>query len=110
MSNRYSDLPHIFKIKSLEELPSLIRSALTTQVHVSDVSSYLSLIEKSSFEFDYLNFILNYQNSFYHGGNLVDVEIDEDQMNKFLLENKNPLETLANAYIEKINYFEHNSD
>jgi hypothetical protein len=106
----YSNLPHVFKINSLEELPSLIRSALTTQVHVSDMSSYLSLIEKNSFEFDYLNFILNYQNSFYYGGNLVDVEISEDKMYNFLLENESSLETLANAHIEKINYFKHNND
>ncbi len=99
----YVILPHIFKVETLDELPNTIRIALDTIVHVSDISKYLALIEKNSFEFNYLDFILSYQNWFYHGGNLVDVNIDESKMKDFLLEHKIPLENLADAHKEKIN-------
>ena len=60
------------------------------------------MFEKNSFEFDYFRFITAYQNYFYYGGHLIDVEITNDKMKNFLEEEKPLFEKLAYQYIQKI--------
>ena len=98
----YSVLPSVHILNSILLLPKLIKKALETKVDPIDVDRYVNLIEKNSFEFDYFRFITAYQNYFYYGGHLIDVEITNDKMKNFLEEEKPLFEKLAYQYIQKI--------
>ncbi len=103
----YGILPSVTKINSLDNLTNIISTALTKKVEVSDLDKYISLLEDNSFNYDYLEFELAFHKEFYHGGNLVDVEISEDKMLSFLKKHEETLEFLAKQYIKKINsYYE----
>jgi len=101
----YGILPSITKINSLDNLSTDISMALTKKVEASDLDKYISLLEDNSFNYDYLEFELAYHEEFYHGGNLVDVEISEDKMLSFLKKHEKTLEILTEQYIKKINSY-----
>ncbi len=98
----FTILPSIYQIKSPEELPNMIKSALETNVKVSDLDKYVTFLEENSFTFDYPDLEASYHNWFYFGGNLVDVEISIEKMESFLKEKKIAFEQLAFEHIKKI--------
>ncbi len=48
---------------------------------------------------------MNKAKTFFHGGRLVDANISNSQMKKFLDENENELKIFSQEMIKKINYF-----
>lgn len=101
----YSVLPSVHKIKSIEELPMAIRKSLQTKVNSDDLDKFLTILEKDSINFDLYGFITKMDNSFYYGGNLVNVEITEEQMISFLRNNENVLRDLISEYIKKMKHY-----
>ena len=69
------------------------------------VEKYLEILNQNSFDFDILSFETSYQNRFYMNGNLVDVEFNESDFEKFLNEHKTELETVAKEFNKKIEQF-----
>ncbi|WP_428324957.1 hypothetical protein [Nitrosopumilus sp.] len=102
----YNVLSSVTKINSITELPTLILSSLKNSVSAVELDSYVRLLENNSFSYDYLEFELLYHKEFYHGGNLVDVEIPEEKMVSFLTKHKEKLEFLTSQYIKKIELFD----
>ena len=102
----YSMLPSVHKLKSIYELPDAIRSSLRKKVNAIDVDKYLQLFDSHSFTFDIYQFELDYHNHFYYGGNLLNVEITEEQMKQFMEKHESTFGTLADEYIKKIHYFD----
>ena len=98
----YNILPSIYRMKSIEELPKLIHSALKTNVKVTDIDKYVTFLEENSFDFDYPSLVAAYHNRFYFGGNLIDVNISIPDMEAFLLEQELIFEKLALEHIKKI--------
>ncbi len=98
----YGILPSVHRIKSITELPNAIITSLQKTVHPHDLSKYLDIVEKNSFEFDYTGFQIEYINYFYYGGHLADVEISEEKMLSFLEDHRSTLEQLASEYVKKI--------
>ena len=49
-----------------------------------------------------MDFVSRYQASFYYNGNLLDAEIKEDDMKKFLEDNGKILKQLASEHIKKM--------
>ncbi len=98
----YGILPSVHRIKSITELPDAIRTSLQKTVNPNDISKYIDIVEKNSFEFNNPGFQLDYSNYFYYGGYLADVEIPEDKMKSFLDEHRSTLKQLASEYIKKI--------
>ena len=70
-----------------------------------DVDKYVNLLEKNLFKFDLFRFISAYQDYFYYGGYLVDVEIPLEKMKKFIGMEKTVFDKLAIQYIKKIQEF-----
>lgn len=101
----YSRLPSVFKLESIQKLPMLIQDALETKINPSFLEKYIKILEKNSFEFNYLDFRVQYQNHFYYGGNLIDVEISSEQMKSFLELHKTILQKLAFEHIKKLEEF-----
>ncbi|MEX0861705.1 hypothetical protein [Nitrosopumilus sp.] len=98
----FSTLPSVFRLKSLEDLHSVINQALNTQVQASDVNEYINFIEDISFDFDFDGFVQLFADYFYYGGSLVDTEISLDKMAKFLEQHKEKFELLSSEFIKKI--------
>jgi len=99
----YSILPSILTVKSFNDLPDAILKALTTKVDPVDVDKYVTALEDAAFDFDWLGFVRKCHRRFYYDGNLVDVEIDPMEMEKFLSEEASALANLADEHIKKIN-------
>ena len=92
----------MFRVKELEKLPLIIRQALESKVSTQDVIDYISKIEANSFDLDQIELSLKMCRSFYYDGFLFDVKISESKMKKFLEENKNIFENLAEKFDEKL--------
>jgi hypothetical protein len=98
----HSILPTIFKIKSFEDLHQTILRALDMKIDPVDLDKYVTVLEENTFDFDWLDFVLRCHKRFYYDGNLVDVEIDHSEMEKFLNDEKNTLERLADEHLKKL--------
>lgn len=98
----YSILPSVHIMKSVIELPDAIRTSLQKTVDPNDLAKYVDIVEKNSFEFNHIEFQIEYSNYFYYGGHLADVEIPEEKMKSFLEEHRSILEQIALEYVKKI--------
>lgn len=104
----YDILPSVFKVRNIVDLPELIRKALETKVNSSDVDRYLNLLKKNIFDFDILGFSATFKDRFYRGGNLFDVSISEDELKKFLEDQKDTLEKFTLEHVKRINWYKSN--
>jgi hypothetical protein len=98
----YSILPCVYKLQSIEELPTAIRSSLQTKVNAADVSRFLNFLEANSIDFDLFGFELDYHNYFYYGGNLLNVEINEEKVKQFINKHESSFDMLSNEYVKKM--------
>ena len=99
---RYSILPSVYRLKSLEELPQIIRKWLNVKVDQNDVSKYVNLLNSVTFDFNWLEFQQFFQNEFQNNDTSRDVLISESRMKIFLEKHKNILESLASEHIKKM--------
>lgn len=104
----YSLLPSVFKTSSLENLPQTIENALEHKVNPSYLDSYVELLDQHSFDFDWFSFITSYQNWFYYGGHLIDVDIPQEKMALFIKEHKATFEKISQQYLKKIELLKNN--
>ena len=98
----YSKLSSVFRVRNIEELPSIIRTALQTKVDLKEVNKLLNFIEKQSFDFDEMILETNIYRQFFPTG-FVTSEISISGMKKFLEDNSSILDFLALEFIKKIN-------
>mgnify|MGYP006174040913 CR=1 FL=1 len=105
----WSDVPYtllssVYRIREVENLPDLIKTALKKKVDVAELDRYMQFLEKNTFTFDRMMLSTKLNKLFYRGGILIDVTIPIKKMELFLKENKEILENLAEKHIEKINW------
>ena len=98
----YSIIPSVYRLKSIDELPAAIKESLRKKVNPNDVAKYLNLLDTISFDFDLAGFVLDSHNYFYHGGNLIDVEIPEEKVVQFIKKHEYSLDIAADEFIKKI--------
>ena len=101
----YSILPSVHQIKSIDELPTAIRLSLRKKVDPIDVDKYFNLLEAHTFDFDMIEYDLDFHNSFYHSGYLIDTDIPEEKARQFIKKHESTFDTLSDEFIKKINYF-----
>ena len=70
------------------------------------VKKYVEMLDKHSFDFDFLDMLNKMYDWFYFNGRLVDVVIDEKHMKLFLTNNKKEFEKLSLEFVKKINDYE----
>ncbi len=104
----YSDLPSVHRLKSIEELPNIIRTSLKTKVNISDVNKFVNYVVKNSIKFNLQQFEMDAEEFFYNDGFLVDQNIDEKQVKSFLEKNKLKFEKLTLEHINKLNQYKNN--
>ena len=107
---RYSILPSVHRLRSFEELPSVINDSINTKVNIDDINRYVKLVESATIEFNWLGFQQKFQKEFYFNDTLRDVEIPEVKLKKFIESNKNSLEQLTHDHIKKMNELENNGN
>jgi len=98
----YSILPSVTRVRELEALPKYIQHSLEQKVSASDLDKLLILLNKNSFDFDMFEYLLIEANYFFYNSNLIDVEIPEIKMKKFLDENESFFDILVSEFIKKI--------
>lgn len=95
-------LPSVFKVDSLDSLPTLIKKALNHKVDPSDYEKYEKLLKNRSIEFNMFAYEYKRDTDFFSGRVLSNVLISDDVMDNFLKENKNPFSDLVNAHLKII--------
>ena len=103
---RYSLLPSVTRLKSIDDLPNIINQCINKKVNPDDVNKFIQLMESVTIDFNWHSFTAKFDDYFYYGGSLVDVEISESDMTIFLKNNKNVLEKLASNHVKKMNELE----
>ena len=101
----YSILPSVEFVQDVHELSNKIKESLEKEVKADDLDRFIQIYEKNSFEFDYMDFVTKYHESFYFNGNLLDTKINENDMRLFLQENEDILKNVTNEHIKKIKKF-----
>jgi hypothetical protein len=93
-------LPFMHRIKNLEELPNIIRSALKTKVDLTDLNRFVEILEKETFDFQSHEFD-NEHNPIFKTL-FSNVEISESEMKSFLDHNQETFELLVFEHLKKI--------
>ena len=102
----YSELPSVYRLKSLEDLPNVIKESLKMKVNIDDLNLFINKIINNSFEFDSESLGVLFNNKFYYGGFLFDHNVSIKSVKEFLEKHNKLFEKLADEYIKKI--YEHN--
>lgn len=92
----------IVKINSLENLPVAINNALNSTVDLRKLSRYVSRLINNSFEFDYYGFQIRSGNEFFQNWQILDVDIKEQKMAKYLKEEEKFFDSITNAHLKYI--------
>ena len=103
----YTLLPSVHRIREIENLHNVIHTCLSEKVNSSDLDKFLVLLEEETFDFDLRGFNAKILTHFFNDGQLIDREISEEIMVKFLTNNKKTLEKLSLEYIKKLNCNKH---
>ena len=98
----YSILPSVHKVNNLEDLPKMIRKSVNEKVNQVDLDKFLTVLDKNTFDFDMTEFTGNIAEKFYFNETTVDVDIKNDDVDKFLNENQDVLEIICDEHIKKI--------
>lgn len=101
----YSSLSSVYRVKNIEELPEIIRATLTKNVNIDDLNEYVNLTIDNSFQFNNHKIERYYSQHFYYNGNLMDVDITEEQMKMFFEDNISELKQLALEHMKQIQYY-----
>ena len=102
----YSAIPSVKKLNSYDELHDTINQCIMSTVELNFVKKYVEMLDKHSFDFDFLDMLNKMYDWFYFNGRLVDVVIDEKHMKLFLTNNKKEFEKLSLEFVKKINDYE----
>ena len=98
----YTKLPSVFQVKSPEELPQIVKKALTTTVKSNDLDKYMTFLEKNSIDFPWHEFEVKRMNTFSYGGQYLDAPISEEKVKSFLDENEIMMKDIAQTHLEKL--------
>jgi len=102
----FSMLSSVHRLQSIEELPHAIRLSLKKNISdPSELSEYVDILMKNTFELDYHKLTLDFADLFYFGSFLVDVEISESKMKSFLQENQSIIQHMAMEHINRIKQY-----
>lgn len=99
----YSELPSVYTISNIEELPEAIRNSLQIKVNPYDVNKYFDYVNKISFDFNYTDFSSEFAKKFnLQVGYLHKAKISPDEMSSFLKEYDATFELIAEEFVKKI--------
>ena len=98
----YSNISAVSVVTNLENLSEIIKKTKDKNIELEELNDFTKRIENNSFTFNIQELESKTHNIFYNGGYLFDVEIDENKVKKFLKDERELFEILANEHIQKI--------
>ena len=98
----YSNISAVSVVTNLENLSEIIKKTMDKNIELEELNDFAKRIENNSFAFNIQELESKTHNLFYNGGYLFDVEIDENKVKKFLKDERELFEILANEHIQKI--------
>lgn len=102
ITSLYSELKSVYTVKKNDDLPNTIKLILEENLEYDDLNSYVTDLEKNSFELDMTDLEVFINENFFYGGFLVDVNIQEEKIVQFYEKFKRTFFTLANEHKNKI--------
>jgi len=99
----YNRLDCVSKINNIEDLPSVINESLNKEVFSNDLDRFLVFLDKNSFDFDLFGYIFIELKEFFHDSLLLDVEIKQNKMKKFLEKHTKLIDIVGNQLIKEMN-------
>ena len=107
VENDFTIIPSISKFDPSLPLKQQIVDSIEKKPNPELIMKFIDILENKSFIFDFFQFEIDYGKAFYFDSNLVDVEITEKKMKKFLVDKKEILENLSDQYLIYMrNYYE----
>ena len=102
----FSYLPFIIRVTNIEKLPDIMKECLENKYDYSSMNGYISLIDKISFEVDWIK-IQRFVASKLHGfnGMTKEVLITTDKVEEVFNDCKSEFEILAFEYLKKISNY-----
>ncbi len=98
----YSYLPSVMKVKTIEDLPKIIKKSLTVNVNAFDLSKFLQMMNDNVIDFEFIEFVSEFEQRFLYSGGFRDVNINENELLTFLNEKEKDLTYLAQCHVKKI--------
>jgi hypothetical protein len=98
----YQYLPTTHRVDSIEKLPELILRALNAKSDMNKLERFLVFMEENTINFDSYRFEDDFNEEFYHGGRLVDVELESEKIRGFIKSNEKILGELSMAHLKKM--------
>jgi len=106
----YSTIPSVHTIKKIEELPTILKSSLETEVDPISLGEYVKTLNENSFEIDLNNILVELYSSIFSGGFMTAVELFQPQIKLFLEKHNTVFEKLALEHIKKIKQLKKNNE
>jgi len=97
----YSNLPFVYRVKKLEELPMIIKNMVQKKFDYSSIKNYVSFVHNNTFEFDNMSLIRairGFYNNVISLNSTVAIKAVEDYLNQ----NSKDYEKLALEFIKKL--------
>ena len=98
----YTRLDSVTKITNFDELSTTISLSLNKQILPDDLDKFLIFLDKHSFDFDFFGYFFLEKKEFFHDAVLIDVEIKESKMQKFLEKNSKLFEIIGKQLIKEM--------
>jgi len=99
----YNRLDSVSKINSMDKLSSAVKECIKKEISSDNLDKFLVFLDKYSFEFDLFGYIFIEAKEFFHDSVLIDVEIKQNKMKKFLEKNSKLIDVVGNELIKEIN-------
>ncbi len=98
----YSYLASVKKVNSMNELSEIIKNSLEIKPDSKDLSKYMKVLSKNIINFNFWEFLSDFNERFTYNGGFVDVKIDENELHSFIKDRESSLDYLAICHIKKI--------
>ena len=95
----YDELPSVYRLRNLEQLPEIIKSMLQKNVNQKDVIKFVNKLLGNSFEFDSSKLQIDHP---FQGTLISNLEITDEIITKYIDLHKDSFGKLANEHLKKM--------
>ena len=100
---QFGMIPSVYKVEKIQDLPKLVRSALSNEINPIYIKKYDKLMKEETIDFNWWNYEKVRNHYLYSGNILSDVEYPEKKVKQFFDDNEKIFLNLTEGYLEKIN-------
>jgi len=98
----YSHLKSVKKVNSMDDLSKIIKHLLEIKPDSKDLSKYMKVLSENIIDFNFWEFLSDFNEIFTYNGGHVDVKINENELHSFIKNRESSLDYLAMCHIQKI--------